>query len=102
MSQINASIAVQVLPMTANKTEVIRIVDHVIAYIDHSGVNYQVGAFESTLEGDYDQLMDILKALPLVAAEITDIPVMLYSKINMTPNGDVLTIAQKTDKYLSK
>lgn len=38
MSQINASIAVQVLPMTANKSEIIRIVDHVIAYIDHSGV----------------------------------------------------------------
>lgn len=32
MSQINASIAVQVLPMTANKSEIIRIVDHVIAY----------------------------------------------------------------------
>ncbi|MGO2545150.1 MAG: thiamine-binding protein, partial [Leuconostoc mesenteroides] len=56
-----SSIAVQVLPMTADTEEVIRIVDHVIAYIDKSGVNYQVGAFESTLEGDYDQLMDILK-----------------------------------------
>ncbi|WP_373306368.1 thiamine-binding protein [Leuconostoc miyukkimchii] len=100
MSEINASIAVQVLPMTADQAEIIRIVDYVIAYIDKTHVNYQVGAFESTLEGNYDQLMDILKALPLVAAEITDIPVMVYSKINMAPKGDVLTIAQKTDKYL--
>nr|WP_259650386.1 thiamine-binding protein [Leuconostoc rapi] len=97
---MNASIAVQVLPMTADKDDIIRIVDHVIAYIESSGVTYQVGAFESTLEGDYDQLMAVLKALPLVAAEITDIPVMVYTKINMVPNGDVLTIAQKTDKYL--
>ncbi|MBS0942180.1 thiamine-binding protein [Leuconostoc mesenteroides] len=94
-----SSIAVQVLPMTADTKEVIRIVDHVIAYIDKSGVNYQVGAFESTLEGDYDQLMDILKNLPKVAAEISDIPVMVYSKINMATDSDVLTIAKKTDKY---
>lgn len=94
-----SSIAVQVLPMTANENDVIKIVDHVIAYIDASGVNYQVGAFESTLEGDYDQLMAILTQLPKVAAEITDIPVMVYSKINMATTSDVLTIAKKTDKY---
>ena len=94
-----SSIAVQVLPMTANENYVIKIVDHVIAYIDASGVNYQVGAFESTLEGDYDQLMSILAQLPKVAAEITDIPVMVYSKINMATTSDVLTIAKKTDKY---
>lgn len=94
-----SSIAVQVLPMTANENDVIKIVDHVMAYIDASGVNYQVGAFESTLEGDYDQLMSILAQLPKVAAEITDIPVMVYSKINMATTGDVLTIAKKTDKY---
>lgn len=94
-----SSIAVQVLPMTANENDVIKIVDHVIAYIDASGVNYQVGAFESTLEGDYDQLMAILAKLPKVAAEITDIPVMVYSKINMATTSDVLTIAKKTDKY---
>ncbi|HCU43398.1 thiamine-binding protein [Leuconostoc falkenbergense] len=94
-----SSIAVQVLPMTANENDVIKIVDHVIAYIDASGVNYQVGAFESTLEGDYDQLMSLLAQLPKVAAEITDIPVMVYSKINMATTSDVLTIAKKTDKY---
>lgn len=94
-----SSIAVQVLPMTTNENDVIKIVDHVIAYIDASGVNYQVGAFESTLEGDYDQLMAILTQLPKVAAEITDIPVMVYSKINMATTSNVLTIAKKTDKY---
>nr|WP_099044512.1 thiamine-binding protein [Leuconostoc citreum] len=99
MVQINASIAVQVLPMTSDKSDVIRIVDHVIDYINDTRTAYQVGAFETTLEGDYDQLMTILKALPLVAAEITDIPVMIYSKINMSPHGNVLTIAEKTDKY---
>ncbi|MCV3296590.1 MAG: thiamine-binding protein [Oenococcus sp.] len=97
-----SSIAVQVLPITADRDDVIRIVDYVIAYIDKSGVNYQVGPFESTLEGDYDQLMAILKELPKVAAQITDVPVMVYSKINMATKSDVLTIAKKTDKYRDK
>ncbi|KGH70184.1 hypothetical protein X466_05975 [Oenococcus oeni S25] len=97
-----SSIAVQVLPMTTDTDEVIQIVDYVIAYIDKSGVNYQVGPFESSLEGDYDQLMNILKELPKVAAQISDIPVMVYSKINMATKSDVLTIAKKTDKYRDK
>lgn len=97
---MNASIAVQVLPIVDDPNEVIRIVDHAIAYIDSTGVNYQVGATESTLEGDYEQLMDILHALPLEVAKITDIPVKLYTKINYAPSGDVLSIAKKTDKYL--
>ncbi|KGH82360.1 hypothetical protein ATX68_07750 [Oenococcus oeni] len=97
-----SSIAVQVLPMTTDTDEVIRIVDYVIAYIDKSGVNYQVGPFESSLEGDYDQLMNILKELPKVTAQISDIPVMVYSKINMATKSDVLTIAKKTDKYRDK
>lgn len=97
---MNASIAVQVLPIVADTDEVIRIVDHVIAYIDTTGVSYQVGAFETSLEGDYDQLMDILKNIPLEAAKVTTAPVMVYSKISYKPNGTILTIAKKTDKYL--
>ncbi|MGO2927599.1 MAG: thiamine-binding protein, partial [Leuconostoc citreum] len=38
MVQINASIAVQVLPMTSDKSDVIRIVDHVIDYINDTRI----------------------------------------------------------------
>ncbi|QBO37122.1 thiamine-binding protein [Periweissella cryptocerci] len=96
---MNSSIAIQILPIVEDKNEVIRIVDEVIAYIDGTGVNYQVGAFETTLEGDYDQLMDILKNIPLVGTKAGADSVMTYVKINYQAAGDVLTIAKKTDKY---
>ena len=58
---MNASIAIQVLPDTRDEDELIRIVDEVIAYIKSTGLNCSVGPFETTIEGDYDQLMDIVK-----------------------------------------
>ena len=58
---MNASVAIQVLPNVQDEEEVIRIVDEVIAYIRSIGLNYYVGPFETTIEGDYDQLMDIVK-----------------------------------------
>ena len=58
---MNASIAIQVLPDTRDEDELIRIVDEVIAYIKSTGLNCSVGPFETTIEGDYDKLMDIAK-----------------------------------------
>lgn len=55
---MNASIAIQVLPDTRDEDELIRIVDEVIAYIKSTGLNCSVGPFETTIEGDYDQLME--------------------------------------------
>ena len=54
---MNASVAIQVLPNVQDEEEVIRIVDEVIAYIRSTGLNYYVGPFETTIEGDYDQLI---------------------------------------------
>ena len=64
---MNASIAIQVLPDTRDEDELIRIVDEVIAYIKSTGLNCSVGPFETTIEGDYDQLMDIVKECQKVA-----------------------------------
>lgn len=56
------SVAIQVLPSAENDQELCRIVDEVIAYIAGTGLRYEVGPFETTIEGeDYDQLMDIVK-----------------------------------------
>ena len=52
---MNASVAIQVLPKADNDEELIRIVDEVIAYIRSTGLNYYVGPFETTIEGDYDE-----------------------------------------------
>ena len=66
---MNASVAIQVLPNVQDEEEVIRIVDEVIAYIRSTGLNYYVGPFETTIEGDYDQLMDIVKECQHIAGQ---------------------------------
>ena len=64
---MNASVAIQSLPKAADDEELIRIVDQVIDYIKSTGLNYYVGPFETTIEGDYDQLMDIVKECQYIA-----------------------------------
>ncbi len=47
---MSASIAIQVLPEAPDDQELCRIVDEVIAYIAGSGLRYEVGPFETTIE----------------------------------------------------
>lgn len=96
---ICASVAIQVLPNCMNKKETVRIVDQVINYIKSTGVSYFVGPFETTMEGDYDQLMEIVKNCQLIAVEEGCPSVMSYVKINYQKEGGVLTIEEKTKPY---
>ena len=97
---MSASIAIQVLPKVETDAEVVRIVDEVIAYIRSTGLTYQVGAFETTIEGEsYEELMDIAKECLKVAVRSGAPKVSAYIKVVYRPDGDILTIEQKTSKY---
>ena len=97
---MSASTAIQVLPKVETDAEVVRIVDDVIAYIQSTGLNYQVGAFETTIEGEsYEELMDIAKECLKVAVRSGAPKVSAYIKAVYRPDGDILTIEQKTSKY---
>ena len=77
-----------------------RIVDAVIDYIKSTGLNYYVGPFETTIEGEsYDQLMDIVKECQHVAIRAGAPSVSAYVKIAYKPEGGVLTIDQKVTKH---
>ena len=96
---MNASVAIQTLPKTENDEELIRIVDEVIAYIKSTGFNYYVGPFETTIEGDYDTLMDIVKECQHIAIRAGAPSVAAYIKVSYHPEGDVLTIDRKVTKH---
>ena len=96
---MNASVAIQVLPNVQDEEEVIRIVDEVIAYIRSTGLNYYVGPCETSIEGDYDELMEIVKNCQLVAAKAGCPGMNTYVKISFKPEGDVLTIDKKVTKH---
>ena len=97
---MNASVAIQVLPSVNNDEELCRIVDEVIDYIKNTGLRYEVGPFETTIEGEsYDQLMDIVKECQHVAIRAGAPKVAAYIKVVYEPDGDILTIDKKIGKY---
>lgn len=96
---MNASVSIQVVPKCATDEEVIRIVDAVIDYIASTGLTYYVGPTETSIEGDYDHLMEIVKECQLVAAKAGAASISSYVKINYRPEGDVLTIDEKVSKH---
>ncbi len=96
---MNASVAIQVLPKVNGDEETIRIVDAVIDYIKSTGLSYFVGPCETSIEGDYDELMEMIKECQKVAVAAGAKSVQAYVKINYRPEGDVLTIEKKVTKH---
>lgn len=97
---MEASVAIQVLPSVTNDKELCRIVDEVIAYIKSKGLKTFVGPFETTIEGDYDTCMEIVKQCQIIAVEAGAPGLMTYVKIDYHPKG-LLTMNEKIDKYLA-
>ncbi|PKK40083.1 hypothetical protein ABB02_00589 [Clostridiaceae bacterium JG1575] len=96
---MNASIAIQILPAVHEQKELLRIVDAVIDYIRSTGIPYVVGPFETTLEGDFDDLMAVAKRCQEIAIEEGAPSVSMYLKSVYAPQGGVLTIDEKTSKH---
>ena len=96
---MNANVAIQVLPAVQGNEEVVRVVDEVIDYIKSTGVTYYVGPCETAMEGDYEQLMEIVKQCQYIAVKAGAPSVMSYVKIGYKPEGDILTIEKKTSKH---
>jgi uncharacterized protein (TIGR00106 family) len=53
-------VSFQVLPR-AEGVDIYDVVDRAIGVVQASGVPYEVGAMETTMEGEYDRLMAIVK-----------------------------------------
>ena len=96
---MEASVAIQSLPQAPDDEELCRIVDEVIAYIAEQGYNYYVGPFETTIEGPYDELMDIVKNCQYIAIKAGAPSVAAYIKVSYKPEGEVLSIEKKIGKY---
>ena len=96
---MNASVALQILPETLDDATTIAVVDEVIAYMKSTGLNCYVGPFETAVEGDVDELMDMLKECMHIAARANRGGVMAFMKMTYRPEGEVLTIEKKVTKH---
>lgn len=96
---MKASMAIQVLPKTNDQEELLRIVDSVIELIAQSGLNYVVGPFETTVEGDdMDEILDLLKKCQNKCLEEGADSLSCYVKLHYGKE-EILSIEDKIGKY---
>lgn len=86
---INASIALQILPLGTE--ERLALIDEVIAYLKNRHPDLLVTPFETVIEGDYDKIMTTLKGVIELAGKDCD-NIFANVKINY---GRILTIDEK-------
>ena len=91
---MKASIALQVLPLSRG-IDRIAVIDKVIDYLQAQEVTMVVTPFETVLEGEFDELMRILKEALEVAGQGAD-NVFANVKINV---GEILSIDEKLEKH---
>jgi uncharacterized protein YqgV (UPF0045/DUF77 family) len=92
----NANLSLQILPMVP-QDQVYSVVDKVITLIQASGLPYVVGPMETTIEGDLDSLLDLVKKAQQACVEAGANRIVSVVKIDYSPDG--VTIDEKIGKY---
>ncbi len=90
------NISLQVLPVVPEE-RIYPVVDKVIGYIRSTGVIHVVGPMETSMEGDYDDLMKIVKRCQEICLEQGAGRVISVIKVDWKPGG--VTIDEKIGKY---
>lgn len=91
-----ANVSLQVLPIVPEE-RVYPVVDRVIEFIEKSGVKYIVGPMETTMEGDLDVLLDIVRKAQDICIREGASRVVSVVKIDYKPEG--VTMDEKIHKY---
>lgn len=95
----NASIAIQILPLDSTEAKTLEVVDEVIEYIQSQTDNYEVSAFETTVEGEFEDLMTIFEKVVKKAGDVHP-DIFVNVKVHYKgAEGQVLTTDEKTAKY---
>lgn len=94
MNKINVSL--QVIPSVPDE-RLYPVVDKVIEYIASTGVKYVVGPMETTMEGDLDTLLEIVKKAQYICTQEGASRVVSVVKIDYKSEG--VTINEKIGKY---
>ena len=90
------TLGLQVLPYVTEE-KLYSVVDKVIEYIDSCGVKYEVGPMETTMEGELDELLEIVKKAQEICLEQGASRVISLIKIDYKKTG--VTIDEKVGKY---
>ncbi len=90
------NLSLQIIPMVDEK-KVYPLVDKVIELIESSGIKYQVGPMETTMEGELEHLLEIVKQAQQVCTDSGADRILSVVKIDYSSRG--VTIDEKVGKY---
>lgn len=94
----NCSVAVQILPMNLDEENTLEVVDQFIAFIASRTDQYEVSSFETTIEGEYEEVMELVNEAIRLAGEAHP-DIFANMKVRYKGEGQVLTTDEKTAKY---
>jgi len=90
------NVSLQILPRVSDD-KLYGVVDKVIEYIDSTGVKYEVGPMETTMEGEFNYLIEIVKKAQEICVKEGASRVLSVVKIDYKPEG--VTMDEKIGKY---
>lgn len=91
-----ANLSLQILPVV-EEDKIYPLVDQVIQMIQTSGLEYIVGPMETTIEGELDTLLDLVKKAQEVCVQGGASRVISVIKIDYKPDG--VTMDEKIHPY---
>lgn len=90
------NVSLQVIPRV-DEDRVYPVVDKVIEYIASTGVKYEVGPMETTMEGELDYLLEIVKKAQEIC--ITEGASRVSSMVKIDYKREGVTMDEKIGKY---
>lgn len=93
-----ATLSLKVLPVVKEE-EIYPVVDQVIAMLSNSGLNYVVSPNDTTVEGDLDSLLELVKKAQQICIAAGAKRIFSVVTIDYKPDG--VTIDEKISPYRS-
>ncbi|OMF40409.1 MTH1187 family thiamine-binding protein [Paenibacillus peoriae] len=93
----NTLLSIQVIPKTPNNEDTYPYVDKAIEVIQRSGVKHQVNPLDTTMEGELDELLKVVKEMHEALTEAGSPSVISQIKIAHNPQG--ISMNKLTEKY---
>lgn len=93
------TMAFQVIPKV-EESRIYAVVDEAIKVVENSGLAYEVGPMETTVEGEPDQIWVVIKQAMEACVQAGASRVMTNVKIDYVPQGS--SIEEKMAKYRRK
>ncbi|CAM2999372.1 MTH1187 family thiamine-binding protein [Paenibacillus sediminis] len=93
----NTLLSIQMIPKTPNGEDPIPYIDRAIEVIQASGLKHQVNPLETTIEGELDELLDLVKKMNDAVIQMGSPSIISQVKIAHNPNG--INMDRLTEKY---